>query len=238
MIRRSKIHKQSAHVAVADTALGRASSRATRAADGQFWYSVLTTAGSIATSCPSRTDEPPKRPAPRTLEEGTSDRLPAVQRCIREPLYRLRERRHRRTGRVYEESEEAPSLTKWPDAVVAAQFLPRCSSGPRPGRPRIATAPRARRCVDVLRERTVTRRSTSWVQLRADALRRRPRPVGMDAHTLSSAAANEDSACGRTVPALGALLVASSKKGVASIMIRQRPRRVVRNLRIAFPRRS
>jgi AraC family transcriptional regulator of adaptative response/methylated-DNA-[protein]-cysteine methyltransferase len=234
--------KQSAQVAVADDPRWARIVARDRAADGQFWYSVMTTGVYCRPSCPSRTANPQNVQLHDTLEAAKATGFRPCKRC--NPDGRSIDCENAdivaKACRLIEESEEVPSLTKLAEAVgrSASYFhrLFKAATGLTPKE--YATAHRARKVRDCLAGgRTVTEAiydagfnsSGRFYEKSTDML-------GMTPTQYRSGGANEDIRFAVGQCSLGAILVASSKKGVASILIGSDPGELVRNLQDRFPK--
>src|SRR5712672_3942524 len=104
--------KKSAQVAVADDPRWARIVARDRAADGQFWYSVMTTGVYCRPSCPSRTANPQNVQLHDTLESARATGFRPCKRCNPDGPSIESENAAlvARACRIIEESEEEPSL--------------------------------------------------------------------------------------------------------------------------------
>jgi len=213
-----------------------------RAADGQFWYSVMTTGVYCRPSCPSRTANPQNVQLHDTLEAAKATGFRPCKRCNPDgPSIDCDNAAIvAKVCRLIEQSEEEPSLTELADAVgrSASYFhrLFKAATGLTPKE--YATAHRATKVRDCLASgNTVTEAiydagfnsSGRFYEKSTDML-------GMTPTQYRSGGANEDIRFAVGQCSLGAILVASSKKGVVSILIDSDPAELVRNLQDRFPK--
>jgi len=213
-----------------------------RAADGQFWYSVMTTGVYCRPSCPSRTANPQNVQLHDTLEAAKATGFRPCKRCNPDgPSIDCDNAAIvAKVCRLIEQSEEEPSLIELADAVgrSASYFhrLFKAATGLTPKE--YATAHRATKVRDCLASgNTVTEAiydagfnsSGRFYEKSTDML-------GMTPTQYRSGGANEDIRFAVGQCSLGAILVASSKKGVVSILIDSDPAELVRNLQDRFPK--
>jgi len=213
-----------------------------RTADGQFWYSVMTTGVYCRPSCASRTANPQNVQLHDTLEAAKATGFRPCKRCNPDgPSIDCDNAAIvAKACRLIEQSEEEPSLTELADAVgrSASYFhrLFKAATGLTPKE--YATAHRATKVRDCLASgNTVTEAiydagfnsSGRFYEKSTDML-------GMTPTQYRSGGANEDIRFAVGQCSLGAILVASSKKGVVSILIDSDPAELVRNLQDRFPK--
>jgi AraC family transcriptional regulator, regulatory protein of adaptative response / methylated-DNA-[protein]-cysteine methyltransferase len=213
-----------------------------RTADGQFWYSVMTTGVYCRPSCASRTANPQNVQLHDTLEAAKATGFRPCKRCNPDgPSIDCDNAAIvAKACRLIEQSEEEPSLTELADAVgrSASYFhrLFKAATGLTPKE--YATAHRATKVRDCLASgNTVTEAiydagfnsSGRFYENSTDML-------GMTPTQYRSGGANEDIRFAVGQCSLGAILVASSKKGVVSILIDSDPAELVRNLQDRFPK--
>ena len=212
-----------------------------RTADGHFWYSVATTGVYCRPSCPSRTANPKNVQLHATLEVARATGFRACKRCNPEGLSADGENAAivARVCRLIEESEEEPSLNELADAVGrSASYFHRLFKSATGLTPKdYASARRAAKVREGLAN------SNSVTEAIYDAgfnssgrfYERATDMLGMTPTQYRLGGANEDIrfAVGQT--SLGAILVASSRKGVAAILLGSDPDALVRNLQDRFP---
>jgi AraC family transcriptional regulator of adaptative response/methylated-DNA-[protein]-cysteine methyltransferase len=234
--------KKYSQVAVADDPRWTRIVARDRAADGQFWYSVMTTGVYCRPSCPSRTANPQNVQLHDTLEAAKATGFRPCKRCNPDgPSIDCENAAIvAKACRLIEQSEEEPSLTELADAVGrSASYFHRVFKAATGLTPKgYATAHRARKVRDCLSGgNTVTEAiydagfnsSGRFYEKSTDML-------GMTPTQYRSGGANEDIRFAVGQCSLGAILVASSKKGVVSILIGSEPAELVRNLQDRFPK--
>lgn len=213
-----------------------------KTADGQFWYSVSTTGIYCRPSCPSRTANPKNVKLHDTLESARATGFRSCKRCNPEGLSLETENAAlvAKACRIIEESEEEPSLEELANAVDRSQSyfhrVFKAATGLTPKH--YASAHRAKKIREgLVAGGTVTEAiydagfnsSGRFYEKSTDML-------GMTPTQYRAGGVNEEIkfAVGHT--SLGAILVASSKKGVASILLGDDPDELVRNLQDRFPK--
>jgi AraC family transcriptional regulator, regulatory protein of adaptative response / methylated-DNA-[protein]-cysteine methyltransferase len=211
-----------------------------RTADGVFWYSVATTGIYCRPSCPSRTANPKNVSLHDTLEAARNAGFRPCKRCNPDGLsldagYAVI---IAKACRLIEQSEELPSLTALADAVELSPgyfhrlFKARTGLTPKD----YAAAHQANRVREKLgRSNTVTEAiydagfnsNGRFYEKSTDILGMTPTQyrAGGTAEVIRFAVGQ----C-----SLGAILVASSEKGVASILIGDNPDTLVRDLQDRF----
>ena len=213
-----------------------------KAADGHLWYSVSTTGVYCRPSCPSRTANPKNVQLHDSLESAKATGFRSCRRCNPDGPSIEAENAAlvAKVCRIIEESEEEPSLEELADAIGRSPSyfhrLFKATTGLTPKD--YAAAHRAKKIRQGLASRnTVTEAiydagfssSGRFYEKSTDML-------GMTPSQFRAGGANEKIrfAVGQT--SLGAILVASSKKGVASILLGDDPDELVRNLQDRFPK--
>ena len=213
-----------------------------KTADGHLWYSVSTTGVYCRPSCPSRTANPENIQLHDTLESAKATGFRPCKRCNPDGPSIETENAAlvARACRIIEESEEEPSLEVMAAAVGRSPSyfhrLFRAATGVTPKD--YAAAHRAAKVRQALASgSSVTgaiyeagfNSSGRFYEKSTDML-------GMTPSQYRTGGANEEIkfAVGQT--SLGAILVASSKKGVAAILLGDDPDNLVRNLQDRFPR--
>ena len=213
-----------------------------KTADGHLWYSVSTTGVYCRPSCPSRTANPKNVQLHDSLESAKATGFRSCRRCNPDgPSIEVENAALvAQACRIIEESEEEPSLEELADAIGRSPSyfhrLFKATTGLTPKD--YAVAHRAKKVRQGLASgNTVTEAiydagfssSGRFYEKSTDML-------GMTPSQYRAGGANEEIrfAVGQT--SLGAILVASSKKGVASILIGDDPDELVRNLQDRFPK--
>src|SRR5712691_5972056 len=213
-----------------------------RTADGRFWYSVMSTGVYCRPSCPSRTANPRNVQLHDTLDAAKATGFRPCRRCNPDGPSLDCENAAivAKACRLIEQSEEEPSLTELAEAVGrSASYFHRLFKAATGLTPKdYATAHRATKVRDCLTSgNTVTEAiydagfnsSGRFYEKSTDML-------GMTPTQYRSGGANEDIRFAVGQCSLGAILVASSKKGVASILLGSDPDELVRKLQDRFPK--
>jgi AraC family transcriptional regulator, regulatory protein of adaptative response / methylated-DNA-[protein]-cysteine methyltransferase len=213
-----------------------------KSADGHLWYSVSTTGVYCRPSCPSRTANPKNVQLHDTLESARATGFRPCKRCNPDGPSAECDNAAlvEKACRIIEESEEEPSLDKLADAVSRSpgyfHRVFKAATGVTPKE--YAMGHRAKRVRQGLASgNSVTETiydagfnsSGRFYQTSTDML-------GMTPSQYRAGGTNEEIkfAVGQTF--LGAILVASSKKGVAAILLGDDPDELVRNLQDRFPK--
>jgi len=213
-----------------------------KTADGHFWYSVSTTGVYCRPSCPSRTANPKNVQLHDTPENAKAAGFRACKRCNPDGPSIDAEKAAlvSKACRIIEESEEEPSLEELADAVDRSPTyfhrVFKAATGLTPKE--YAAAHRAKKVRRELASRaTVTEAiydagfnsSGRFYEKSTDLL-------GMTPSRYRTGGTNEEIrfAVGQT--SLGDILVASSKKGVAAILLGDDPDELVRGLQDRFPK--
>ena len=215
-----------------------------RSADGQFWYSVATTGIYCRPSCPSRAANPKNVQLHDTLEEARATGFRPCKRCNPDGLSLDAENAAlvAKACRLIENSEEEPGLNDLASAVERSPShfhrLFKAATGLTPKD--YADAYRATR----VREGLMT--SNSVTEAIYDAgfnssgrfYEKSTEMLGMTPTQYRSGGVNEEIRFAVGECSLGALLVASSKKGIAAILVGGEPDKLVRELQDRFPKAS
>jgi AraC family transcriptional regulator, regulatory protein of adaptative response / methylated-DNA-[protein]-cysteine methyltransferase len=213
-----------------------------KTADGRLWYSVSTTGVYCRPSCPSRTANPENVQLHDTLESAKATGFRPCKRCNPDgPSIECENAvLVAKACRIIERSEEEPSLEELADAVGRSPSyfhrMFKAATGVTPKE--YAAAHRAKRVRQGLASgNSVTEAiydagfnsSGRFYEKSTDML-------GMTPSQYRAGGTNEEIkfAVGQT--SLGAILVASSKKGVAAILLGNDPDELVRNLQDRFPK--
>jgi len=213
-----------------------------KTADGHLWYSVYTTGVYCRPSCPSRTANPKNVQLHDTLESAKATGFRPCKRCNPDGPSIETENAAlvAKACRIFEQSEEEPSLEVLAEAVGRSpSYFHRIFKAVTGVTPKdYATAKRAAKVQQGLAAGcSVTEAiydagfnsSGRFYEKSTDML-------GMTPSQYRAGGANEDIKFAVGETSLGAILVASSKKGVAAILLGDDPDKLVRNLQDRFPR--
>jgi AraC family transcriptional regulator, regulatory protein of adaptative response / methylated-DNA-[protein]-cysteine methyltransferase len=238
----SESKKKSTKVSAADDPRWARIVARDRTADDHLWYSVATTGVYCRPSCPSRRANPKNVQLHDTLEAAKATGFRPCKRCNPEGLSIEGGNTAivAQACRLIEQSEEEPSLTELAEAVGrSASYFHRQFKAITGLTPKdYASAHRATRVREGLASgNTVTEAiydagfnsSGRFYEKSTDML-------GMTPTQYRSGGANEDIHFAVGESSLGAILVASSKKGVASILLGSDPDELVRSLQDRFPK--
>ncbi|MGJ7038661.1 AraC family transcriptional regulator of adaptative response/methylated-DNA-[protein]-cysteine methyltransferase [Shinella sp. BE166] len=211
-------------------------------ADGRLWYSVATTGVYCRPSCPSRRANPRNVMLHDTLESARATGFRPCQRCNPEgpSLESENAALVARACRIIEDSEEEPALEALAEAVGrSAGYFHRVFKAATGLTPKAyAAADRAKK----VREGLETGNSVTAAIYDAGFnssgrfYEKSTGMLGMTPTQYRAGGADEAIrfAVGQT--SLGAILVASSTKGVASILLGDDPDALVRDLQDRFPK--
>jgi AraC family transcriptional regulator of adaptative response/methylated-DNA-[protein]-cysteine methyltransferase len=213
-----------------------------RTADGRFWYSVATTGVYCRPSCPSRTANPKNVGFHDTLEAAKAAGFRPCKRCKPDGPSLETENAAivARACRLIEQSEQLPSLTELAEAVGRSSgYLHRLFKAATGLTPKdYAAAHRASRVrAELGKGQTVTEAiydagfnsSGRFYEKSTDML-------GMTPTQYQAGGVNEEIRFAVGQSSFGVILVASSGKGVASILIGDDPDELVRELQDRFPK--
>jgi AraC family transcriptional regulator of adaptative response/methylated-DNA-[protein]-cysteine methyltransferase len=213
-----------------------------RTADGEFWYSVATTGVYCRPSCPSRTANPKNVQLHDSLENAKATGFRPCRRCNPDGLSIEAENAALvvKACRLIEEREEEPSLEELADAVcLSPSYFHRMFKAATGLTPKdYAAAYRANK----VRESLVAGNSVTEAIYDAGFnssgrfYEKSTCMLGMTPSQYRSGGANEEIkfAVGETF--LGAILVASSTKGVAAILLGDDAETLLRDLQNRFPK--
>jgi AraC family transcriptional regulator, regulatory protein of adaptative response / methylated-DNA-[protein]-cysteine methyltransferase len=213
-----------------------------RSADGQFWYSVATTGVYCRPSCPSRTANPRNVGLHGSLAEAKATGFRPCKRCNPDgPSADIENAAIvARACRLIEGSEEVPSLKGLAQAAnLSTSYFHRLFKSVTGLTPKdYAEAHRASRVRDGLaRGHSVTDTIYNAGYNSSGRFYEKSRDMlGMTPTQYRAGGANEDIRFAVGQSSLGAILVASSDKGVASILIGDDPDELVRDLQNRFPK--
>ena len=213
-----------------------------KTADGHLWYSVYTTGVYCRPSCPSRTANPNNVQLHDTLESAKATGFRPCKRCNPDgPSIECENAALvARACRIIEESEEEPSLEVLAAVVGRSPTyfhrLFKAATGVTPKD--YATAHRAAKVRQGLASGSSVTEAIYDAGFNSSGrfYEKSTGMLGMTPSQYRAGGANEEIkfAVGQT--SLGAILVASSKKGVAAILLGNDPDKLVRNLQDRFPR--
>jgi AraC family transcriptional regulator of adaptative response/methylated-DNA-[protein]-cysteine methyltransferase len=212
-----------------------------KAADGRFWYSVSTTGVYCRPSCPSRVANPKNVQLHDTLESAKATGFRPCKRCNPDGPSIDSENATlvAKACRIIEESEEEPSLEKLADAIGRSPgYFHRTFKAATGLTPKeYAAAHRAKKVRQGLTSgNTVTEAMyDAGFNSSGRFYEKSTGMLGMTPSQYRAGGSNEEIkfAVGHT--SLGAILVASSRKGVAAILLGDDPDQLVRNLQDRFP---
>jgi AraC family transcriptional regulator of adaptative response/methylated-DNA-[protein]-cysteine methyltransferase len=213
-----------------------------RTADGRFWYSVVTTGVYCRPSCPSRTANPKNVQLHDTLADAKATGFRPCKRCHPDGLSIDAKNAAlvARACRLIEQSEEEPSLNMLAEVVGrSASYFHRSFKTVTGLTPKVyAAAHRASKVRNGLASgSSVTEAiydagynsSGRFYEKSTDML-------GMTPTQFKAGGANEEIRFALGQTSLGAILVASSKRGVASILLGNDPDALLRQLQDRFPK--
>ena len=213
-----------------------------KSADGLLWYSVATTGVYCRPSCPSRTANPKNVQLHDSLASARATGFRPCKRCNPEGLSTDCENAAivARACRMIEESEEEPSLSELAKVVNrSSSYFHRvfkATTGLTPKGYAIAhRAKRVRQCLNSGMSVTGAiydagfNSSGRFYETSTDML-------GMTPTQYMKGGANEEIRFAVGEASLGAILVASSRKGVAAILLGDDPDELVRDLQDRFPK--
>src|SRR5258705_6562578 len=213
-----------------------------RTADGHLWYSVLTTGVYCRPSCPARSANPKNVQLHDTVEEAMATGFRPCKRCNPNGLSVEAENVAiiARACRLIEESEDEPSLTDLAAAVGRSpSYFHRRFKAVTGLTPKdYAAANRASK----VRERLANGNSVTEAIYDAGFnssgrfYEKSTGMLGMTPSQYRAGGANEEIRFAVGETSLGTILVASSKKGVASILLGDDPNGLVRELQDRFPK--
>lgn len=213
-----------------------------KTADDKFWYAVSTTGIYCRPSCPSRGCNPGNVTIHDTLEDARRTGFRPCKRCKPDgpAAEAVNAELVTRACRLIEDGESAPSLT---DLAAALGLSPgyfhrvfKAQTGLTPKG--YATAHRAKRVREALTgEGSVTEaiydagfNSSGRFYAASDAM------LGMTPSAFRRGGVREEIRFAIGATTLGAILVASSDKGVAAILLGDDPDALARDLQDRFPR--
>ncbi len=213
-----------------------------KAADGQLWYSVTTTGIYCRPSCPSRTANPKNVTLHDTIESARATGFRPCKRCNPEGLSLDSENAAlvAKACRMIEDSEEEPSLE---DLAAAVGRSPsyfhrvfKASTGLTPKA--YAAASRAKKVREGLEMGASVTEAIYDAGFNSSGrfYEKSTNMLGMTPTQYRAGGANEEIKFAVGQSYLGAILVASSTKGVAAILLGDDPDELVRDLQDRFPK--
>ncbi|MFS8047731.1 bifunctional DNA-binding transcriptional regulator/O6-methylguanine-DNA methyltransferase Ada [Rhizobium sp. BR 314] len=213
-----------------------------KAADGELWYTVSTTGVYCRPSCPSRAANPKNVALHDTLESARATGFRPCKRCNPDGLSLESENAAliARACRMIEDSEEEPSLETLAGALDRSPSyfhrLFKSTTGLTPKD--YAAADRAKKVRESLDIGNSVTEAIYDAGFNSSGrfYEKSTGMLGMTPTQYRRGGENEEIkfAVGQT--SLGAILVASSKKGVASILLGDDPDELVRDLQDRFPK--
>lgn len=234
-------HDKHAEAILADPRWARIVAR-DKTADGEFWYTVDTTSIYCRPSCPSRGCNPKNVTIHNTLVSAQQTGFRACKRCKPDgpTVDAVNAQNVTKACRMIEESETVPSLTDLAETLALSPgylhriFKARTGLTPKS----YAAARRAKRVREALAgETSITEafydagfNSSGRFYEASNAI------LGMTPSSFRKGGAEEDIrfAIGETT--FGSILVASSIKGVAAILLGDDPDALARDLQDRFPK--
>lgn len=212
-----------------------------KTADGLFWYSVATTGIYCRPSCPSRAANPGNVTIHDTLTGARASGCRPCKRCNPEGSSTDAENAAliEAAVRMIERAETPPVLADLADAAgLSASYFHRLFKSVTGVTPRqYASAKRATRVrSDLLTSDTVTEAIyTSGFGSNGRFYEQSGAMLGMTPSRYRAGGAHETLRFAIGQSSLGAILVASSDKGVAAILIAHDPEALIRDLQDRFP---
>ncbi|MGO4355087.1 bifunctional DNA-binding transcriptional regulator/O6-methylguanine-DNA methyltransferase Ada [Rhizobium sp. RAF36] len=213
-----------------------------KSADGQFWFSVLTTGVYCRPSCPSRAANPSNVQIHGTLESARATGFRACKRCSPDSPNSADGNTAlvAKACRIIEESQEEPSLETLAAAVDRSSSyfhrLFKAATGVTPKE--YAAAHRAKRVREGLASASSVTEAIYDAGFNSSGrfYEKSTGLLGMTPSQYRAGGENEEIrfAIGQT--SLGSILVASSRKGVASILLGDDPDTLARDLQDCFPK--
>ena len=213
-----------------------------RTADGEFWYSVTTTGVYCRPSCPSRRPNPTNAVLHDTLDAARATGFRACKRCNPEAASRDSENAIliEKACRLIERSDESLPLAKLAEAVgLSPGYFHRLFKAMIGVTPKdYAAARRASRVQDqLLKGQSVTESIyDAGFNSSGRFYEKSTEMLGMTPTRYREGGANEDIRFAIGQSSLGAILVASSAKGVVAILLGDEPDKLARDLQDRFPK--
>ena len=212
-----------------------------KTADGHLWYSVYTTGVYCRPSCPSRTANPKNVQLHDTLESAKATGFRPCKRCNPDGPSIEAENAAlvAKACRIIEASEEEASLEMLADAVGRSpSYFHRVFKAATGVTPKdYAAANRAAKVRQGLASGSSVTEAIYDAGFNSSGrfYEKSTGMLGMTPSQYRAGGANEEIKFAVGQSSLGAILVASSKKGVAAILLGDDPDKLVRNLQDRFP---
>jgi AraC family transcriptional regulator, regulatory protein of adaptative response / methylated-DNA-[protein]-cysteine methyltransferase len=213
-----------------------------KTADGQFWYSVATTGVYCRPSCPSRVANPINVQLHDTLEDAKATGFRPCKRCNPDGPSIEAENAAlvAKACRIIEEREEPPSLSELADATGRSPgYFHRVFNAATGLTPKdYAAGHRARKIRQGLAHGNTVTEAIYQAGFTSSGrfYEKATEMLGMTPSRYRAGGANEEIRFAVGETSLGAILVASSRKGVVSILLGDEPDALVRSLQDRFPR--
>ncbi len=212
-----------------------------RTADGQFWYSIATTGVYCRPSCPSRTANPKNVGLHDTLQQAKATGFRPCKRCNPDGVSAEHDNAAivARACRLIEQSEREPSLADLAKAAgrSASRFhrLFKAVTGLTPKG--YAAARRATKVRQSLAHGNSVTETIYGAGFSSSGrfYEKATGMLGMTPSQYRSGGCNEDIRFAVGETSLGTILVASSRKGVVSILLGDEPEELVQELQDRFP---
>ncbi|NLS01540.1 bifunctional DNA-binding transcriptional regulator/O6-methylguanine-DNA methyltransferase Ada [Rhizobium sp. P38BS-XIX] len=213
-----------------------------KAADGDFWYSVSTTGVYCRPSCPSRLANPVNVTLHDTLETARATGFRSCRRCHPERVSLQHENAAlaAKACRIIEESETSPSLEDLADAIGRSPSyfhrLFKAATGLTPKA--YAAAHRARRVRQNLDDGTSVTAAIYDAGFNSSSrfYEKSTEMLGMTPTQYRRGGDKEEIRFAAGQTSLGSILVASSAKGIAAILLGDEPETLLRDLQDRFPK--
>jgi AraC family transcriptional regulator of adaptative response/methylated-DNA-[protein]-cysteine methyltransferase len=213
-----------------------------RTADGEFWYSVATTGVYCRPSCASRSANPKNVRLHDSLEAAKATGFRPCKRCKPDGPSVDAENAAvvAKVCRIIEQSEEPPALSELATAMALSPgYLHRIFKATIGITPKhYAIAHRAARVREALGQNSTVTQAIYDAGFNSSGrfYEKSTELLGMTPSHYRAGGANEDIHFAVGQASLGAILVASSEKGVAAILLGDDPDTLVRNLQDRFPK--
>jgi len=213
-----------------------------KSADGRFWYSVSTTGVYCRPSCPSRTANPENVQLHDSLQSARATGFRPCRRCNPEgPSLDIENAALvARACRLIETSEEEPALEAIARAVgLSPGYFHRVFKAATGLTPKsYASAYRAKKVREGLAAGTSVTEAIYDAGFNSSGrfYEKSTSMLGMTPTQYRAGGINEEITFAVGQSTLGAILVASSKKGVAAILLGDDPDELVRDLQDRFPK--
>lgn len=213
-----------------------------KTADGHLWYSVLTTGIYCRPSCPSRAANPKNVQLHDTLESARATGFRPCKRCNPDGLSTDAENAAlvAKACKIIEERDEEPSLEELAGAIhLSPSYFHRVFKSVTGVTPKdYAAAHRAAKIRDGLASGVSVTETIYDAGFNSSGrfYEKSTDMLGMTPSQYRAGGAGEEIKFAVGQSLLGAILVASSKKGVAAILLGDDPEKLVRDLQDRFPK--